>query len=55
FYEKKVMPWLRLRIGHELKVLVMRVSVLWSNERLLENKELNAIIGAWFTLWRDQS
>ncbi|GJW55249.1 hypothetical protein Tco_0099334 [Tanacetum coccineum] len=25
--------------------------VPWSNERLLENKELNAIIGAWFTLW----
>ncbi|GKD97470.1 hypothetical protein Tco_1381367, partial [Tanacetum coccineum] len=24
-----------------------------SNERPLENKELNAIIGAWFTLWRD--
>ncbi|GJZ54168.1 hypothetical protein Tco_0609053 [Tanacetum coccineum] len=27
--------------------------VPWSNERLLENKELNAIIGVWFTLWRD--
>ncbi|GKC48439.1 hypothetical protein Tco_1066161, partial [Tanacetum coccineum] len=27
--------------------------VLWSNEHPLENKELNAIIGAWFTLWRD--
>ncbi|GKA34760.1 beta carbonic anhydrase 5, chloroplastic isoform X2 [Tanacetum coccineum] len=27
--------------------------VPWSNERSLENKELNAIIGAWFTLWRD--
>ncbi|GKA42430.1 pescadillo [Tanacetum coccineum] len=25
----------------------------WSNERPLEKKELNAIIGAWFTLWRD--
>ncbi|GJT63701.1 hypothetical protein Tco_1015181 [Tanacetum coccineum] len=25
----------------------------WSNERPLENKELNAIIGSWFTLWRD--
>ncbi|GJY21830.1 RNA polymerase II subunit 5-mediating protein homolog isoform X1 [Tanacetum coccineum] len=25
----------------------------WSNERSLENKELNAIIGAWFTLCRD--
>ncbi|GKA32453.1 hypothetical protein Tco_0718820, partial [Tanacetum coccineum] len=24
-----------------------------SNKRPLENKELNAIIGAWFTLWRD--
>ncbi|GKA37444.1 hypothetical protein Tco_0724009 [Tanacetum coccineum] len=29
------------------------VQVSWSNERPLENKELNAIIGAWFTLWRD--
>ncbi|GKC07057.1 ulp1 protease family, C-terminal catalytic domain-containing protein [Tanacetum coccineum] len=29
--------------------------VPWSNERPLENKELNAIIGAWFTLWRDYS
>ncbi|GJR25426.1 STRUBBELIG-receptor family 6-like protein isoform X1 [Tanacetum coccineum] len=28
-------------------------NVPWSNERPLENKELNAIIGAWFTLWRD--
>ncbi|GJX09661.1 NAC domain-containing protein 82-like protein [Tanacetum coccineum] len=27
--------------------------VPWSNERPLKNKELNAIIGAWFTLWRD--
>ncbi|GJU11980.1 tyrosine-protein kinase, non-receptor Jak2 [Tanacetum coccineum] len=27
--------------------------VPWSNERPLENKELNAIIGTWFTLWRD--
>nr|GEZ05269.1 uncharacterized mitochondrial protein AtMg00810-like [Tanacetum cinerariifolium] len=27
--------------------------VPWSNERSLENKELNAIIIAWFTLWRD--
>ncbi|GJT56177.1 pyrophosphate--fructose 6-phosphate 1-phosphotransferase subunit alpha [Tanacetum coccineum] len=27
--------------------------VPWSNERPLENKELNAIIGAWFTLWRN--
>ncbi|GKA25540.1 hypothetical protein Tco_0711649 [Tanacetum coccineum] len=29
------------------------IKVPWSNERPLENKELNAIIGAWFTLWRD--
>ncbi|GJX04018.1 probable alpha-mannosidase [Tanacetum coccineum] len=29
------------------------LAVPWSNERPLENKELNAIIGAWFTLWRD--
>ncbi|GKB06968.1 putative ribonuclease H-like domain-containing protein, partial [Tanacetum coccineum] len=27
--------------------------VQWSNERPLENKELNAIIGAWFTLCSD--
>ncbi|GKE36331.1 hypothetical protein Tco_1459736, partial [Tanacetum coccineum] len=27
--------------------------VSWSNERPLGNKELNAIIGAWFTLWGD--
>ncbi|GJX29830.1 hypothetical protein Tco_0237909 [Tanacetum coccineum] len=27
--------------------------VPWTNERPLENKELNAIIDAWFTLWRD--
>ncbi|PWA74706.1 hypothetical protein CTI12_AA249150 [Artemisia annua] len=25
--------------------------VPWSDERPLENKELNAIVGAWFTLW----
>ncbi|GKA93283.1 reverse transcriptase domain-containing protein [Tanacetum coccineum] len=29
------------------------IQVPWTNERLLENRELNAIIGAWFTLWRD--
>ncbi|GJY81062.1 hypothetical protein Tco_0493813 [Tanacetum coccineum] len=29
------------------------IKVPWSNKRPLENKELNAIIGAWFTLWRD--
>nr|GEZ58028.1 ulp1 protease family, C-terminal catalytic domain-containing protein [Tanacetum cinerariifolium] len=29
------------------------IEVPWSNERPLENKELNMIIGAWFTLWRD--
>ncbi|GJY50507.1 hypothetical protein Tco_0441354 [Tanacetum coccineum] len=27
--------------------------VPWSNESPFEKKELNAIIGAWFTLWRD--
>ncbi|GJY75648.1 ulp1 protease family, C-terminal catalytic domain-containing protein [Tanacetum coccineum] len=27
--------------------------VPWSNEHPLENKELNAIIGAWFTLWQN--
>ncbi|GKD50726.1 hypothetical protein Tco_1279702, partial [Tanacetum coccineum] len=30
-------------------------SVHWTNERPLENIELNAIIGTWFTLWRDYS
>ncbi|GKC28437.1 hypothetical protein Tco_1035731 [Tanacetum coccineum] len=25
--------------------------VPWTNERSLENRELNAIIGVWFTLW----
>ncbi|GJV42290.1 hypothetical protein Tco_1420730 [Tanacetum coccineum] len=29
------------------------IQVPWTNERPLENRELNAIIGAWFTLWRD--
>ncbi|GJS41088.1 diacylglycerol kinase 4-like protein [Tanacetum coccineum] len=29
--------------------------VHWTNERPLENIELNAIIGTWFTLWRDYS
>ncbi|GJS52157.1 hypothetical protein Tco_0625519 [Tanacetum coccineum] len=29
------------------------LQVPWSNEHPLENKELNAVIGAWFTLWRD--
>ncbi|GKB73395.1 ribonuclease H-like domain-containing protein, partial [Tanacetum coccineum] len=28
-----------------------KIQVPWSNERPLENKELNAIIRAWFTLW----
>ncbi|GJR47616.1 ulp1 protease family, C-terminal catalytic domain-containing protein [Tanacetum coccineum] len=27
-------------------------TVPWNNERPLDTKELNAIIGAWFTLWR---
>ncbi|GKE09594.1 probable mitochondrial-processing peptidase subunit beta, mitochondrial [Tanacetum coccineum] len=26
--------------------------VPWNNERTLDTKELNAIIGAWFTIWR---
>nr|GEY65252.1 retrovirus-related Pol polyprotein from transposon 17.6 [Tanacetum cinerariifolium] len=29
-----------------------QLKVPWSNERPLEIKELNMIIGAWFTLWR---
>ncbi|GJS53189.1 hypothetical protein Tco_0626551 [Tanacetum coccineum] len=32
---------------------VLAFYVPWTNERPLENKELNAIIGARFTLWRD--
>ncbi|GKD20072.1 hypothetical protein Tco_1221775, partial [Tanacetum coccineum] len=31
-----------------------RGRVPWTNERPLENRELNAIIGAWFTLWFSQ-
>nr|GEY67738.1 ulp1 protease family, C-terminal catalytic domain-containing protein [Tanacetum cinerariifolium] len=27
--------------------------VPWTNEHPLENRELNAVIGTWFTLWRD--
>ncbi|GKF23706.1 hypothetical protein Tco_0076028, partial [Tanacetum coccineum] len=27
----------------------------WGEERRLENKELDAVIGAWFTLWRGKS
>ncbi|GJU33902.1 hypothetical protein Tco_1182256 [Tanacetum coccineum] len=39
--------------GALMNLVVNAAFVLWSNERLLENKELNAIIGAWFTLWQD--
>ncbi|GJS92248.1 putative reverse transcriptase domain-containing protein [Tanacetum coccineum] len=42
----------RIRFSMHYEV-VLGCSVPWSNERPLENKELNAIIGAWFTLWRD--
>ncbi|GKA94169.1 hypothetical protein Tco_0816155 [Tanacetum coccineum] len=35
------------------KTFFLGREVPWSNERPLENKELNAIIGAWFTLWLD--
>ncbi|GJZ25048.1 beta carbonic anhydrase 5, chloroplastic isoform X2 [Tanacetum coccineum] len=35
------------------KTFFLGREVPWSNERPLEKKELNAIIGAWFTLWRD--
>ncbi|GJV52746.1 auxin transport protein BIG [Tanacetum coccineum] len=35
------------------QVMVLLHMVPWTNERPLENRELNAIIGAWFTLWRD--
>ncbi|GKD91583.1 hypothetical protein Tco_1367090, partial [Tanacetum coccineum] len=27
--------------------------VPWCNERSLDKKELNAVVGAWFNLWRD--
>ncbi|GJW16376.1 ABC transporter C family member 12-like protein [Tanacetum coccineum] len=40
-------------VGSLILILMFPVQVPWSNERPLENKELNAIIGAWFTLWRD--
>ncbi|GKC04767.1 hypothetical protein Tco_0996377 [Tanacetum coccineum] len=32
---------------------IFQSKVPWSNERSLENKELNAIVGVGFTLWRD--
>nr|GEW90194.1 RNA-directed DNA polymerase, eukaryota, reverse transcriptase zinc-binding domain protein [Tanacetum cinerariifolium] len=35
------------------QVMVLLHLVPWTNERPLENRELNAIIGAWFMLWRD--
>ncbi|GJR08225.1 ABC transporter C family member 12-like protein, partial [Tanacetum coccineum] len=37
-------------VGSLILILMFPVQVPWSNERPLENKELNAIIGAWFTL-----
>ncbi|GJV88421.1 putative reverse transcriptase domain-containing protein [Tanacetum coccineum] len=42
----------RIRFSMHYEV-VLGCFVPWSNERPLENNELNAIIGAWFTLWRD--
>ncbi|GKC55086.1 putative DUF21 domain-containing protein, chloroplastic, partial [Tanacetum coccineum] len=42
----------RIRFSMHYQV-VLGCSVPWSNERPLKNKELNAIIGVWFTLWRD--
>ncbi|GJZ89333.1 endonuclease V [Tanacetum coccineum] len=42
-----------VRITFKYRVPEPIRQVPWSNERPLENKELNAIIGAWFTLWRD--
>ncbi|GJU70490.1 probable serine/threonine protein kinase IREH1 isoform X1 [Tanacetum coccineum] len=44
--------WVHLIIWHQRFFWELDM-VPWSNERPLENKELNAIIGAWFTLWRD--
>ncbi|GJX94469.1 cysteine-rich receptor-like protein kinase 8 [Tanacetum coccineum] len=35
------------------KTFFLGREVPWSNEHPLENKEFNAIIGAWFTLWLD--
>ncbi|GJW48590.1 hypothetical protein Tco_0080236 [Tanacetum coccineum] len=43
----------KLRVTTVTRRWVETADVPWSNERPLENKELNAIIGAWFTLWRD--
>nr|GEX82686.1 homeobox protein knotted-1-like LET6 isoform X1 [Tanacetum cinerariifolium] len=37
----------------EKNFLWSNIKVPWSNEHPLENKELNAIIIAWVTLWRD--
>ncbi|GJT81278.1 ulp1 protease family, C-terminal catalytic domain-containing protein [Tanacetum coccineum] len=30
-----------------------KTGVPWCNERSLDKKELNAVVGAWFNLWRD--
>nr|GEY54350.1 pescadillo homolog [Tanacetum cinerariifolium] len=35
------------------KMFFLGREVPWSNERPLENKELNATIDTWFTLWQD--
>nr|GEW77592.1 RNA-binding protein 34 [Tanacetum cinerariifolium] len=40
-------------MGKGIAYVLFMTRVPWSNERPLENKELNTIIGAWFTLWRD--
>ncbi|GJV32712.1 PRA1 family protein A1-like protein [Tanacetum coccineum] len=41
------------RSGGESSKISSLHQVPWTNERPLENKELNTIIGTWFTLWRD--
>ncbi|GKC25661.1 crotonase superfamily protein [Tanacetum coccineum] len=42
----------KLKCASPLSLKVSLRSVPWNNERTLDTKELNAIIGAWFTIWR---
>ncbi|GJZ69905.1 ion channel DMI1 isoform X1 [Tanacetum coccineum] len=54
-YQNENFPNIRNPILPEFAlVFIIRLfQVPWSNERPLEKKELNTIIGAWFTLWQD--
>nr|GEW94438.1 zinc finger, CCHC-type [Tanacetum cinerariifolium] len=51
-YKKGIEGYVRKKRTYEQQkdIEEIRNEVPWSNEHLLENKELNAIIGAWFTL-----